>query len=348
MTVMTPARLLRAADTLVQGQFAVAPGESVLITADSATEHRLIDAIAAAVVRAGARPLVALAPQLPFQGGLSDPYVSDSLKAAAVASDVWFDLCFPYHAGSAATSAAIAGNRCRYLLLATAGADSFERLYGCVDFAALMDFNLAFAAFVADAAGGPMRVACPLGTDLSCILDRPKLVRERVARTPGLHTVPGTQSFYPVQDSVRGRVVLQALFDEDHRILRRPITIAVDGRIRAVEGGAAEDRPSLERSLRRASGGRGDFGQCIHFTFGFHPAARLTGRHFIEDIRVPGSNAVGMGLPWWEPGGGENHPDGIGLDQSLWIGDRPVAEAGRLTGPPDLLRLYEAMARRLD
>lgn len=92
---MTPARLLRAADTLVQGQFAVAPGESVLITGDSATEPALLDAIAAAVVRAGARPLVALAPQLPFQGGLSDPYVSDGLKAAAVASDVWFDLLLP-------------------------------------------------------------------------------------------------------------------------------------------------------------------------------------------------------------------------------------------------------------
>jgi 2,5-dihydroxypyridine 5,6-dioxygenase len=345
---MTPARLLRAADTLVQAQFAVAAGESVLITGDSATEPVLLDAIAAAVVRAGARPLVALAPQLPFQGGLSDPYVSDGLKAAAVASDVWFDLCFPYHAGSAATSAAVAGQRCRYLLLATAGADSFERLYGQVDLAALMDFNLAFAAFVADAAGETMRVTCPLGTDLTCTLDRPKLVRERVARTPGLHTVPGTQSFYPVPDSVRGRVVLQALFDEHHRLLRRPVTVVVDGDIRAVEGGGAEDRPSLERALRRASGGRGDFGRCIHFTFGFHPAARLTGRHFIEDIRVPGSNAVGMGLPWWEPGGGENHPDGVGLDQSLWIAGRPVAEAGRLTGPPDLKALHDAMRRRLD
>jgi len=345
---MTPARLLRAADTLVQAQFAVAAGESVLITGDSATEPVLLDAIAAAVVRAGARPLVALAPQLPFQGGLSDPYVSDGLKAAAVASDVWFDLCFPYHAGSAATSAAVAGQRCRYLLLATAGADSFERLYGQVDLAALMDFNLAFAAFVGDAAGETMRMTCPLGTDLTCTLDRPKLVRERVARTPGLHTVPGTQSFYPVPDSVRGRVVLQALFDEHHRLLRRPVTVVVDGDIRAVEGGGAEDRPSLERALRRASGGRGDFGRCIHFTFGFHPAARLTGRHFIEDIRVPGSNAVGMGLPWWEPGGGENHPDGVGLDQSLWIAGRPVAEAGRLTGPPDLKALHDAMRRRLD
>ena len=86
---MTPARLLRAADTLVQAQFAVAPGESVLITGDSATEPALLDAIAAAGVRAGARPLVALAPQLPFQGVLSDPCVPYCLKAAAVPSSGW-------------------------------------------------------------------------------------------------------------------------------------------------------------------------------------------------------------------------------------------------------------------
>jgi len=51
------------------------------------------------------------------------------------------------------------------------------------------------------------------------------------------------------------------------------------------------------RALRRAGGTNGD-GNFIHFTFGFPPAAAWTGRQFIEDIRVPGRNAVGMGLPW--------------------------------------------------
>ncbi len=58
----------------------------------------------------------------------------------------------------------------------------------------------------------------------------------------------------------------------------------------------------------------------------------LTRRQFIEDIRVPGSNAIGMGLPWWEPGGGENHPDGIVLDQSLWVGDVQLVKDGDSRG----------------
>jgi hypothetical protein len=65
-------------------------------------------------------------------------------------------------------------------------------------------------------------------------------------------------------------------------------------------------------------------------------------------IPVPGSNAIGMGLPWWEPGGGENHPDGIVFDQSLWIDGELISERGRFSGPPHLRLLHDAMKRRLD
>ena len=102
---------------------------------------------------------------------------------------------------------------------------------------------------------------------------------------------------------------------------------------------AAEDGPSFERALRRAAGG-GDFGFMIHFTMAFHPAARITGRHFIEDIRALGANAIGMGLPWWEEGGGENHPDGVVLDQSLWVDEEPIVEAGSIVGPAELMPAY--------
>lgn len=350
MTRMTSPRLLRAADNLVVHSFAVAPGESVLITGDDRTESRLLDAVAGSVARAGGRPLIAIAPSLPYQGGLSDPHVGDPLKAAALSSDVWLDFCFPYHAGSAMHAAAMQAQRSRYCLLALASADSFERLYGCVDFAALIAFNVAFAAYVGEAEGETLRVTCPSGTDVRLTLDKVKLARRAVCDVPGMFTVPGAQSFYPVSGSVQGRVVIQALFDEYYRVLRRPITITIEaeGGIRQLAGGGAEDRASFERALRRAGGPQGGYGGFIHFTYGFHPAAMLTGRSFVEDIRVPGSNAIGMGLPWWEPGGGENHPDGIVLDQSIWLGDSQLVADGNFVGPAPLRRLYQAMSRRLD
>ncbi|WP_162913380.1 hypothetical protein [Rhodospirillaceae bacterium SYSU D60014] len=344
---MTSPRLLRAADNLVAESFAVAPGESVLITGDYSTEMRLLDTVAGSVARAGGMPLVALAPTLPYQGGLSDPYVGDSLKAAAVESDVWLDFCFPYHAGSGVHAAAMERRRTRYCLLALSSAETFERLYGCVDFAAMLEFNIALAEYFDQAKGEALRFTCPRGTEVSLKLDKMKLARKGICKDPGMYTVPGTQSFYPVMESVTGRIVIQALFDEYYRALREPITIEAEGGIRGFTGGATEDRISFERALRRSGGGRG-YGNFIHFTFGFHPAAMLTQRQFIEDIRVPGSNAIGMGLPWWEPGGGENHPDGIVLDQSVWIGDSQIVDGGSFVGPEHLRTLYDAMSRRLD
>jgi hypothetical protein len=89
-----------------------------------------------------------------------------------------------------------------------------------------------------------------------------------------------------------------------------------------------------ERSLRRAGGG--DFGHVIHFTVGFHPAARFSGTSFIEDIRSPGANAVGLGVPWWEPGGGENHPDAIMTTQSLWVRGQQIIRDGMVIAPSGL------------
>jgi hypothetical protein len=162
-----------------------------------------------------------------------------------------------------------------------------------------------------------------------------------------MDTVPGTQSLYPVLDSVRGKIVIQSLFDEDYRRLRLPITIHADGVITGLTGGSSEDRLSFERALKRA-GGKDDYGYFVHFTLGFHPGAKLAGRQFIEDIRVPGTNAIGMGLPWWEEGGGENHPDGVVFDQSLWVGDCQIADEGRFVGPPHLKKLHDLMSRRMD
>src|SRR5260370_31567721 len=128
----------------------------------------------------------------------------------------------------------------------------------------MMDFNVGLAEFFAEAAGQRVRFTCPKGTDVTLTLDKLKMIRQRVCQSPGMHTVPGTQSFYPIMDSVKGKIVIQALFDEYYRKLRKPITIEVDGKIVNFTGGATEDRPSFGRALRRASGA-GDYGYFVHF-----------------------------------------------------------------------------------
>jgi hypothetical protein len=126
--------------------------------------------------------------------------------------------------------------------------------------------------------------------------------------------------------------------------LARPLTLEVDGQIRRiVETGP--DADILDRALRRA--GRGGYGHVIHFSYGFHPSARFLGR-FVEDIRTVGANAIGFGTPWWEPGGGENHPDGVVLRQTLAIGDTTVIKDGRIVAPEPLAKRAAALLPRLD
>jgi hypothetical protein len=128
-------------------------------------------------------------------------------------------------------------------------------------------------------------------------------------------------------ESVRGRIVVETVFHEYYTRLKAPIAIEVNGRIHGLSGGGS-DRAVLERALIRAGGGQ--YGYVIHFTHGLHPAARFTGGCFVEDMRVVGCDAVGLGLPWWVPGGGENHPDAVMSMQSIWLDGVPVVENGRI------------------
>jgi leucyl aminopeptidase (aminopeptidase T) len=182
-------------------------------------------------------------------------------------------------------------------------------------------------ALIERSAGKMVRITSALGTDVSFVMAKPRGTKPRHANQPGMYLIPGSSTFPPEMESVRGKIVVETVFHEFYTPLQRPISLDVDGRIRSVSGGGT-DRAILDRALRRAGGG--DYGYVIHFTHGLHPAARFTGTCFVEDMRVVGSDAVGLGLPWWVPGGGENHPDAVMSMQSVWIDGRQIVADGAL------------------
>jgi leucyl aminopeptidase (aminopeptidase T) len=244
-------------------------------------------------------------------------------------------------AGSHAYDAAMAAQRPRYVLIGDLGAAGLGRLYGAVDFDRLFSVQSAIDALIARAEGATCRVTTPAGTELRFTLGKPATRKTRYANSPGSQTVPGSAMLFPVPETVCGTVVLEAAFHEYYGRLERPIVLTVEGRIRGVRGDGPE-AAVIERSLRRAGGG--EYGYVIHLSHGFHPAARFAGSSFIEDIRVAGHNAVGLGLPWWVPGGGENHPDGVVTHQSLWIDDVAVVEDGVLRQPTEAADLLATLA----
>ena len=342
---MTPAvDVARAADVLVRDYMAVKPAEEVLITADGATDPQLTSALVTAVDRADARASVLTIPQLPYQGRLADPYVPPSVGGAASGAAVWIDLTFPYLAGSHVCDEALAGGRLRYLLGGDMGGAGLARLFGGVDLDVYYDVHRTFDEVTAAAIGRPVRITDRQGSDVTFTLAKPGFAKPRRADRGGLYFVHGSCTMFPEPESVRGVLRVVAAFHEFFTHLMEPITLTLDGRIREVSGAGA-DRVVLERALRRAAGG--EYGHVIHFTHGIHPAARMTGQSFIEDMRTIGNNAVGLGIPFWLPGGGENHPDAILAQQSIWIDGQAIVADGLIVGPPRLAKLAEQLVPRV-
>ncbi|MBB3066992.1 hypothetical protein [Limibacillus halophilus] len=341
---MTPGPELRiAADTLVVDYMNVDAGEEVLITVDTMTDPDAAAAVFASVLAAGAKPAMVQVPQVPFQGGLADRYLPEILTGAVEKATVWIDLTFPYLAGSGLHDHAMKSNSVRYLLAGDIGSGGIRRLFGDVD---LDRFQRAFDVYnkiLCTEEGAEIRVTNPLGTDVTFRLGKAAYEKPRRATKPGTYLVPGSCTIFPEIETVKGRIVAEAGFHEYFTAFASPLIIDVDGRIASVTGGGW-DRGVLDRSLRRAGGG--DYGYVIHFTFALHPAARFTGASFIEDSRVHGMNAVGLGLPWWVPGGGENHPDVVVSEQSIYLNGVLLIRDGIAIAPQTLVDAQRLLCRK--
>jgi len=164
----------------------------------------------------------------------------------------------------------------------------------------------AFAELIESAAGKVCRITNHIGSDVNFTLAKTEGLALAKATRPGGYFVPGTVLLIPEMESVRGVIRCDAAFHEYYCAMREPLSLEIDGTVRRVSGGGAEQR-LMERALLRAGGDK--YGYVVHFSCGIHPRARFTGTSFIEDQRVVGYNAVGLGLPPWMAGGGENHPD---------------------------------------
>lgn len=330
-----------AARTLVIDHLRIQAGESVLLTTDTHSDpvvgHVLLDAC----VEAGARPVIAHIPKLPLQGKLADAHLPDALRAAMASSDCWIDLTHPYIAGSDAHDNAVKAGRTRCLVAGGMDCTALAHLYAGVALDTLYGLQHAMDTLIAESTGKPCRLTDDRGTDVSFVLGKNSGSKPRHATQPGVtYSLPGSVVMYPELESVRGRIVIVGAMHDWYGALDQPLTLEVDGRIRSIveEGPEAQ---LLDRALRRAGGG--EYGHVIHFSYGLHPAARRRGNCFVEDIRVIGANAIGFGRPWWEPGGGENHPDGVLFGQNLWIEGQQILRAGLVVSPSSMSELAASL-----
>ena len=84
--------LQHAADKLINDIFAVKSGETVIITADTMSDEKLIDAVASSAFSAGALPMVITISTPGGVGKAADPDIPvDAITGALLGADVWIE-----------------------------------------------------------------------------------------------------------------------------------------------------------------------------------------------------------------------------------------------------------------
>lgn len=311
-------------------------GESVLITVDSAMDFRPAEEVAKAAEAAGGKVVVAWHSTPRGYGKVADPQLSEPLKRAIPAADVWIEFNNQWLLYSGPWIEAMSNRRTRYLFLG--GLDT-ERIVRCI--ARLdMDLQVKFQSEVVELTekASSMRVVTPAGTDVSFenVPGRP-ITNELRADRPGPHFLVGQIGWAPREDSINGTIVFDGSFsgggEADLGILTEPIRLTVvQGRITDIDGGDQAERMCgwLERL------GDPNMYNLAHICYGFNPGAMLTGL-CTEDERVWGSTEWGIGYqgPMFEGHLPEavSHGDGICLRSTVWLDDTLLLEDGRVVHP---------------
>lgn len=320
-----------AARKLVEDVMLVKPGEQVAITADTASDGRVVEATARAAYAARAVPVV-----LWYHTTLGSGVEPPRPVAAAIAdSDVWIEYAVGYTLYSDAFRRAMEQGA-RYICLSGADVELLVRSIGRVDYRKLIALGEALRALLAKAR--MVRVTSPAGTDLTAD-NGGRHVRHsgKLADTPGEPIMLGGQvSWAPLEETIAGRMVFDACIwpPAEIGVPRQPVTALVEeGRITRVEGGA--DARIYERWL--ASFNDPNMYRLAHYSLGFNPGVtRPTGR-IVEDERLFGCVNIGIGTqgPQLKAKGWKAaaHTDGVMLNPSVYLDGEPLELEGKYVHP---------------
>ncbi len=337
----------KAADIVVRNLFALKPGETFVITADTECDMRVIHATARAAFAAGAKPMVILHAAPLGVGKAADPMLPiEALAGALKGADAWVEFNNQWLLYSTPYDIAFKENKkLRHLNLVGMNPDMMVRCIGRIDFAALERFQETFSQMLSSARH--VRITTPAGEEIE--FDHapglPIRCRMGYAHEPSSEMLAGQISSTPDFDSIRGTVVLDGSLVPPCGKLEEPVCLTIDaGTIVNVEGGAqAREFETWMNNFNHPQMKR-----LAHLSYGFNPGAKLTG-DIVEDERVWGSTEWGIGsvpatiVP---PDGfpAPSHCDGICLNSSVWLDSEQIMDQGRLVNQ-ELVTLAEPLGK---
>ena len=317
--------LMKAAYKLVRDVLKISPGEEVVITADTSSDWRVVEATARAVSVVGGKPVIVLHETPIGVGKAADPYLPVKILSAVLTSaDVWIEYNRNWLLYSTPYWEYVSRGKARYICLVGMYTEGLIRMIGRVDLSLIYTFQRKLASITQRTRH--MRITTPAGTDVEFENDpnRPVLVEGEVSG-PGEYMLFGQVDWAPVEDSINGVIVFDGSVwpPEELGLLRSPIKLYVrEGRIYRIEGGY--EAQIFEKWLRSFNDERMYY--IAHLSYGCNPGARLTG-NILEDERVWGVVEWGIGSqsPTFKGrlGPAASHSDGICLKPTV-IGDGEV------------------------
>lgn len=305
----------RAALTLVRDIMLTKPGETVLITVDTASDMRVANAAAEAAFMIDAIPLLLRYPMQ--KEAFTEPPLP--VAQAIASSDVWIDFAYNTTQHSPAYRAAIA-NGCRHTCLLGMDVQMLVNCIGNVDLLAVLEFGDYLTRGI-DAAD-EIVVKSPGGTDLKAYKKK-RFVKHsgQKAYNKGCSVMlNGQVTVCPIEETIEGTIVLDgALFPpQEIGILNEGVSLRIhEGRITGIEGGL---QAQLFKNWLESWNDPNMF-RLAHYSWGFNPGVMKPTGRIVEDERIFGCIEFGFGSQGKTLGGAfwnaASHTDGIVLNPTI-------------------------------
>jgi len=316
----------KACDILVRELFKLKSGETFIITADTESDPRVVNAVAGAVFTIGAKPMVIWSASPLIEGKLADSILPlDSLTGALMGADAWLEINNKQIFDATPSQTALKENKkLRYLGLTGATVSMVVRCIGRVNYPTLKKF----LKYVADATkeAKHIRMTTPAGTDVEFdnFSDQELGIEDGYANKPGVHWMPGQIGWLPDRKSLNGVIVIDGSLVPPCGLISEPIRLTMkEGEIVGIKGGT--QAREFELWLNKLN--HPQMRRVAHATYGFLPGAKLSGM-IAEDERVGGCTVWGFGSTSKESA--PSHTDGICLDTSVWLDGKQLTDNGKV------------------
>lgn len=322
----------KGAMVLMRDVMLVQPGESVLITGDTSSDKRVMDAFAAAAYSINAIPVTATYATAPTS--LLDP--PEPIQAAAMNCDVWIECAYQTVQHTPSWQKVIAAGRVRYMCLTGIDVDMLTRCVAGVNYDAMIEFGEYLKATIENI--DKIEVKSANGTHLVAY-EKGRKVRHSGQRgtIKGYPFMLGGQiSWCPLESTINGTLVLDGAIwpPADICKIHDPIKLTLkDGVVTNIEGGKEAQRlAEWMASFNDPASYR-----LAHYSLGFNPGVKAPTGRIVEDERVFGGIEFGigsqgaaiMGEKWDAP----SHTDGTIVKPTLIFDDVVFEQDGIYLDP---------------